>query len=86
MRQLGIKLLLAGTLLVSLGACTATYHKPNYSSVNMIDVDCRNAHLYMKYWYELLDKPIGDSSASTSLYNRTLMHQIERTQAKCGVQ
>ena len=41
--------------------------------------------MYMRYWQELLDKQNVDSSVSKAYYDKTLMIQIERTKAKCGV-
>ena len=83
MLRLGTKLL-AIIAISSLGACS-TYERPSYRSAALPDVDCRNAPMYMRYWQELLDKQNVDSSVSKAYYDKTLMIQIERTKAKCGV-
>jgi len=83
MRRLGTKLLVI-IAISSLSACS-TYERPGYRSAALPDVDCRNAPMYMRYWQELLDKQNVDSSVSKAYYDKTLMIQIERTKAKCGV-
>lgn len=90
MHQSGTKIktkisIVALTAMLAMGGCTA-YHKPQYSMAveSGVSVDCRNAHIMINYYAELLDKEINEPIYAED-YNRGLMHQITRIRSVCGV-